>query len=74
VFVLESHRGIGLAKWLMECILAHPELQGLRRWGLVTRDAHGLYARYGFRVPPRPERHMELYDPDIYKRLHTKPN
>lgn len=68
VFVLESHRGQGLSKWLMECILAHPELQGLRRWSLVTRDAHGLYARYGFRVPPKPERTMEMVDADIYKR------
>lgn len=68
VFVLESHRGQGLAKWLMECILAHPELQTLRRWSLMTRDAHQLYARYGFRIPPQPERYMEMVDADIYKR------
>lgn len=72
VFVIESHRGLGLSKWLMECILAHPELQGLRRWSLVTRDAHGLYARFGFVVPPAPERYMEMYDRDVYKR--RKPN
>jgi GNAT superfamily N-acetyltransferase len=68
VFVLPSHRGRGLSKWLMECILAHPDLQGLRRWNLVTRDAHGLYAQFGF-VPPRnPERYMEKLEPDIYAR------
>ncbi len=72
VFVLESHRRLGLSKWLMECILAHPELQGLRRWSLVTRDAHGLYSRFGFVVPPAPERYMEMYDRDVYKR--RKPN
>jgi GNAT superfamily N-acetyltransferase len=48
VFVLESHRGRGLSKWMMACILDHPELQGLRRWMLGTRDAHGLYAQFGF--------------------------
>ena len=72
VFVLESHRGQGLSKWLMECILAHPELQNLRRWSLVTRDAHGLYERYGFVQPPKPERYMEKVDAEIYKRL--RPN
>lgn len=72
VFVLESHRGQGLSKWLMECILAHPELQNLRRWSLLTRDAHALYARYGFRTPPVPERYMEMVEPDIYKR--QRPN
>lgn len=48
VFVLESHRGRGLSKWLMECITQHPALQNLRRWILLTRDAHRLYSRYGF--------------------------
>ena len=68
VFVLPSHRGRGLSKWLLQCILAHPDLQGLRRWGLVTRDAQGLYAQSGF-VPLRnPERHMEKVDPEIYAR------
>ena len=66
VFVLPSHRGRGLSKWLMECILAHPDLQGLRRWSLVTRDAHRLYERSGF-VPLRdPERHLEKLDPEVY--------
>jgi len=66
VFVLPSHRGRGLSKWLMECVLAHPDLQGLRRWSLVTRDAHGLYAQYGFVRPQRPERYMEKVDPEVY--------
>lgn len=60
VYVLESHRGRGLATWLMESILAHPELQGLRRWMLVTRDAHGLYRKVGFRELAHPERIMEM--------------
>jgi GNAT superfamily N-acetyltransferase len=67
VFVLESHRGRGLAAWLMECILAHPELQGLRRWMLVTRDAHPLYRKSGFRDLAHPERIMEMTFPGIYK-------
>src|SRR5688572_31018780 len=50
VYVLESHRGRGLGKWLIEAVMAHPDLQGLRRFQLVTRDAHSLYARHGFAV------------------------
>ncbi len=57
VFVLEDHRGKGLSKRLVEAMLEHPELQGLRRWTLGTKDAHGLYARYGF-APSNPERDM----------------
>jgi len=68
VFVLPSHRGRGLSKWLMECISAHPDLQGLRRWNLVTRDAHGLYAQHGFTAPRHPERYMEKLDPDVYSK------
>jgi GNAT superfamily N-acetyltransferase len=68
VFVLDSHRGRGLSKWLMEVIMGHPRLQGLRRWSLATRDAHGLYARYGFRRPENPDRLMEIVDPEIYLR------
>jgi GNAT superfamily N-acetyltransferase len=68
VFVLPSHRGRGLAKLLMEAVVAHPELQGLRRWVLATRDAHGLYARYGFTPLEAPERFMELWDPKVYQR------
>ncbi|HYH07500.1 MAG TPA: GNAT family N-acetyltransferase [Thermoanaerobaculia bacterium] len=59
VFVLESHRGRGVAKQLMGAILTHPRLQGLRRWHLVTRDAHGLYAQFGFAALDAPERHMQ---------------
>lgn len=58
VFVLESHRGRGIAKQLMQAIVTHPRLQGLRRWHLVTRDAHGLYAQFGFEPLDAPERHM----------------
>lgn len=67
VFVVETHRGHGLSKWMMEVIMAHPELQGLRRWALGTQDAHGLYSKYGFAPPKFPDRLMEIYDPDIYK-------
>ena len=67
VFLIESHRGRGLAKFLMECIFRHPELQGLRRWTLLTRDAHGFYAQFGFRPLAHPERFMELHNPDVYK-------
>jgi GNAT superfamily N-acetyltransferase len=58
VFVLEAHRGQGLSKWLMECVLDHPDVRDLRRWHLVTRDAQGLYAKFGF-AEPEPGKHME---------------
>jgi len=67
VFVLESHRGRGLSKWLMECITEHPALQNLRRWILLTRDAHALYSRFGFTSLKGPERYMELHRPDVYQ-------
>lgn len=66
VFVLESHRGRGISKQVMQAIRTHPELQGLRRWHLLTRDAHSLYAQYGFRPLDYPPRHMEIFVPDIY--------
>jgi GNAT superfamily N-acetyltransferase len=66
VFVLESHRGQGLGKWLIEVILAHPDLQGLRRFNLATRDAHALYEQFGFRPLSRPEMHMEIVWSDVY--------
>lgn len=59
VFILEEHQGAGLGQWLIETVLAHPGLQGVRRWMLATRDAHGLYARYGFKPLAAPERQME---------------
>jgi GNAT superfamily N-acetyltransferase len=68
VFVLETHRGHGLGKWLMQCITQHPALQNLRRWILTTRDAHGLYSQVGFTTVKAPERYMELHRPDVYTR------
>jgi GNAT superfamily N-acetyltransferase len=67
VFVLETHRGCGLGKWLMQCITGHPALQNLRRWILTTRDAHGLYSQVGFTPVKAPERFMELHHPNIYE-------
>jgi GNAT superfamily N-acetyltransferase len=66
VYVLEESRGLGLGKWLMECIRQHPQLQGLRRWSLSTRDAHGLYRHSGFQPLAYPERMMEIFVPNIY--------
>ena len=66
VFVLERARGQGLGKWLVETILAVPELQGFRRWMLATQDAHELYRRFGFGEPARADRLMEIVDPDPY--------
>jgi GNAT superfamily N-acetyltransferase len=66
VYVLESYQGKGLGKWMMEFVMKHPELQGLRRFQLVTRDAHGLYSRFGFTTPINPERHMEIFRPGLY--------
>jgi GNAT superfamily N-acetyltransferase len=67
VFILEDYRGQGLSKWLMQAIASHPELQGLRRWSLLTRDAHGLYQQSGFTQPQNPERYMEKSDPNVYR-------
>ena len=66
VYVLETHRGRGLGKWLIETVMAHPDLQGLRRFQLVTRDAHGLYSRHGFAPPINPDRHMEIFKHGMY--------
>jgi GNAT superfamily N-acetyltransferase len=67
VYVLEDYRGKGLGKWLMECVMAHPALQGLRRFSLATRDAHGLYRQFGFRELSKPESMMEILRPNIYR-------
>jgi GNAT superfamily N-acetyltransferase len=67
VFVLEGHRGVGLSKRLLDRVTTHPDLQGLRRWLLLTSDAHGLYAQYGFEPLGGPERFMEIARPDIYQ-------
>jgi len=69
VFIVESYRGRGLSKALMAAVMAHPHLQGLRRFTLGTADAHGLYRKFGFADPPHPERMMERADPDIYRRI-----
>jgi len=66
VFVIEEFRGRGLATLLMEAMLAHPDLQNLRRWVLATRDAHEVYSRHGFAQLAHPERWMELSAPDAY--------
>jgi N-acetylglutamate synthase-like GNAT family acetyltransferase len=66
VFILPEHRGKGLSKALMTEIKTHPDLQGLRRWMLVTADAQGLYERFGFKPVPNPERHMEIHRPGLY--------
>lgn len=65
VFVLEEYRGRGLGKWLIEVMLAHPQLQGFRRWALSTKDAHELYRGFGFNELVRPERWMERADPNM---------
>ena len=69
VFVLEDARGQGLSKWLMECVLAHPDLQGLRRFALFTRDAQGLYQRYGFAPARSPSTNLERWTPNVYAAL-----
>lgn len=68
VFVLESHRGRGLSKKLMECIMRHPQLQGFRRWTLSTRDAHTLYSQFGFTPLQFPDRYMEILRLNHYEK------
>jgi GNAT superfamily N-acetyltransferase len=68
VFVLPSHRGRGLGKALMEFIVQHPALQGMRRWNLTTRDAHALYAQVGFKPLSVPERYMEIQQVNMYEK------
>lgn len=67
VFILEDYRGQGLSKWLMQVIADLSELQGLRKWVLITRDAHELYRKTGFMELENPERYMEKNFPDVYK-------
>ena len=68
VFILAGERGRGLGQILLDALFAHPDLQGLRRWTLVTRDAHGLYARYGFVPLDDSKSWMHRHDPDAYRR------
>ena len=67
VYVLPEHRGNGLSKWMMQTIMLHPELQGLRRWVLLTADAHGLYKQFGWKDISNPEKYMEIHYKDVYK-------
>lgn len=67
VYVLEEFRGKGLGVWLMECVMRHPDLQGLRRFSLATRDAHGLYRKFGFDALKKPQSQMEIVNYEIYK-------
>lgn len=66
VFVDPKYRGLGLSKQIMQAIVDHPELQGLRRITLVTRDAHTLYRQYGFTPINKPDSYMEKWDPEVY--------
>lgn len=68
VFIIEAYRGRGLSKWLMKVIMSHPDLQGLRRMMLATRDAHKLYAQFGFVPLANVDRWMQIHNPDTYKR------
>jgi GNAT superfamily N-acetyltransferase len=72
VFILDSHRGRGLGLWLMRCVLAHPDLQELRRWLLASTSARGLYARLGFAPLAAPERFMEIADRDVHRRQRAR--
>jgi GNAT superfamily N-acetyltransferase len=67
VYVLDEHHGQGLATAMLSMALSHPKLQALRRWNLVTRDAHGLYSPFGFTALANAERYMERLTPGIYK-------
>jgi GNAT superfamily N-acetyltransferase len=66
VFVVPAHRGRGVSKLILRAIREHPDLQSLRRWHLVTSDAHGLYAQFGFRAIETPAKHMEILTPNPY--------
>ena len=67
IYVLDNYRGQGLSKKLMETVMTHPNLQGLRRWILLTSTADWLYEKYGFNKIPKPEIYMELFNPNVYK-------
>jgi N-acetylglutamate synthase-like GNAT family acetyltransferase len=67
VYVLPERRGRGLGHWLVECVMAHPSLAGLRRFVLITKDAHWLYLPFGFAPLAHPERYLEIWRPDAYR-------
>ncbi len=67
VWIDAGERGRGLGRWLVECVLAHPDLQGLRRLSLITSDAQGLYDKFGFKPLADPNRYRELHFPDVYR-------
>lgn len=67
VFILPPHRGLELSKMLIQAVVNHPELQGLRRMMLATRDAHSLYAQYGFTTVANPQSLMQIWQPDVYQ-------
>jgi len=69
VFIIEEYRGLGLSKWLLEVIFSHPDLQGLRRMMLATRDAHELYKKFGFTPLNNVDRWMHIHNPDVYKEI-----
>ncbi len=69
VFVVPAHRGCGLSRWLVECVLAHPDLQTLRRFLLATQDAHGVYEPLGFRIVPGQDKYMERLAPNAFDTL-----
>ena len=68
VFVMATHRGQGLSQWLMECVMSHPDLLGLRRWILLTGDAHGLYEKFGFTAIAAPQKWMEKFAANVYQK------
>jgi len=72
VFIVDSHRGLGLGLWLMRCVVAHPDLQELRRWALTSSGARGLYARLGFMPLGAPETFMEIHDPGVHRRQRAR--
>ena len=72
VYVLPEFRGRGLSKWLIQSIMDYPELQGLRRWILATKDAHGLYQQFGWKPVADPDRWLEVHDGEVYSRASGK--
>jgi len=68
VYILEEYRGKGLSKWLIETIMSDPNLQGLRRWILLTADAHGLYRQFGWTNIGEPDKWMTVHDKNVYSK------